>query len=56
MESLQYLEIKEDDKTWKYLIHFFNENYNNVYYNCLYSKSKGKGIYIINLKDKKKKY
>ena len=49
---MQYLEIKEGDKIWKYSFHFFNENYNNLYYNCLDTKCKGKGIYIIN-KDEK---
>ena len=51
-ECFQYLEIKENDKTWKYSLHFFNENYNNIYYNCLDTKCKGKGIYIINKEEK----
>lgn len=56
-KELQYLEIYDNNKIWKYSIKYFKEDKLNIYYNCIDTKCKGTGIYTLiennnELKDK----
>ncbi len=41
------MEIYDNNKIWKYSIKYYNDNKNNIYYNCIDTKCKGTGIYTL---------
>ena len=52
LRGIQYLEIKEGNKIWKYSISTYNKNSNTAYYYCNDTSCSGKGTYVLNNENK----
>ena len=53
--EIQYLEIIENKKKWKYSLKYYDENRTKIYYNCMDSKCSAKGILNITENEKNQK-